>query len=165
MQSKLPEMSESPPDELLYTPLSNVGETLLLLGVRIDSAYDHARIQLRSCYEPIRVSVNDKCFYGIKLKPSQRFDEIVNRIISVPMGRSNSIDMYRNRLQLYGLTCDDCWGHFDRNIFPIDASNIETLAINRPYMMKDQHLLVTDNNEMPWFSQYAQLKLYILSSQ
>jgi hypothetical protein len=164
MQSKYSEMFESPPDELLYTPISRLGRTLLLLGARIDTEYDHARLEIRDCYEPIRVSTNSRYFYGIKLQPSSRFKDIVDRIISVPTGRDNSIDMYRNRLQLYGLTCEDCWGHFDRNIFPLDASNIETLAINRPYMMKEQHLVVTDNNQMPWFSQYAQLKLYILSS-
>jgi len=156
-------MFESPPDELLYTQISRTDSPLLLLGVRISTEYDHARLQIRNCYEPQRVKTNNRCFYGIKLQPSSRFREIVNRIISVPTNRENSIDMYRNRLRLYGLTCEDCWRHFDRNIFPLDASNIEILAINRQYM-KDRHLLVTDNNEMPWFSQYAQLKLYILSS-
>ena len=163
MQSRFSEMYESPPDHLLYTPTSQYGEIILLLGTPINTAYDHARIQLRECYEPIRVRTNDRCFYGIKLQPNDRFKDIVRRIISVPLDRTNSVDMYRDRLRLYCLTCEECWRQLDENIFPLDASNIEELAINRPYMMKDRHLLVTDNQEMPWFSQYTQLKLYILS--
>lgn len=154
---------KSPPDETLYTPTTQLHTiNTLLAGVRIDNMYDHDRLLLDCRYNPIRLRMDDRFFYGVVLKPNARFNEIVNNITSTPLSQDNSVSIYRDRLKLYGLSCDESWAHLEPNIFPIDLSNIHKLSINTPCMNR---ALITDDTTRPWFSQYAQLKLYILKTR
>ena len=101
----------------------------------------------------------------LRLNPNKRMNQIISRICSVPMDHENYIDMYRSRLKMYKLSCDDCWSYLKKKIFPIDASNLEHVTINSTYNMKPSELLITDSEHIPWFTQYTDFKIFILNKQ
>ena len=154
---------DAPPDRTLYKSLQQHGRDMLLLGTIIDNVYDHERIQINPIYKPIRIYNNDTYFYGVQLEINPHFLRVMNRITSTPMHHADRARIYRERLKLYDLTCDECWGHLKKNIFPFDLSNIEKVSINTHYMMTDHNVVLTNNEQLPWFSQYEQLKIYLLT--
>ena len=154
------------PDKSLYNHINHHSNPLMLLGIQISHMFDHVRTKIDERYEPIRVFVGEKYFYGVKLQPSDRFfNSQTNRLktlINTPVGvdRVKSIDIYKKRVNMLGLSCDDCWAQLDNNIFPIDANNLNTMTINSN-MLKPEKLFVTDDESLPWFVQHAEPKIYI----
>ena len=164
MRDSLIDHIDTPPDKTQYIPVKKYNDPVLLLGVMINSMYDHARTQLEERDNHARVTCNDKHFYGVTLTPNNYFNSVVDKITSVPLGSNQSAYMYKQRLKLYGLTCDSCLVHLSHNIFPIDAENVETISINTRYNMNN-NLFVTNNKDVPWFTQYVNPKIYILTHE
>lgn len=164
IQQELLQLTDIPPDKALYAPITPF-DTIMLYGVQIQSAYDHARIQIQEKFSPIRVQIDDSYFYGLRLNPNKRMNQIISRICSVPMDHENYVDMYRSRLKMYKLSCDDCWSYLKKKIFPLDASNLEHVTINSTYNMKPSELLITDSEHIPWFTQYTDFKIFILNNK
>lgn len=164
IQQELLQLTDVPPDSMLYANVTPF-DTVLLYGVQIQSAYDHVRIQIHEKYNPIRVQIENNFFYGLKLRPTKRITQVIPRICSVPMDHEKYIDMYRSRLKMYKLSCDNCWSYLKNKIFPLDASNLDQVTINSPYNMKTSELLITDNEQLPWFAQYTDFKIFILNNK
>lgn len=163
MQSTFIEHIDSPIDSTHYTDIRQLETPILLLGVQMKSKYDHDRLEICDRANPVRINCNERYFYGVQLQPNTYFTSIVNKIVTTPLNQTNSVHMYKERLKLYGLSCDTCWLHLQNNIFPLDAENLETVSINTRYMMNDNRLILTNCKDKPWFVQYANLKMYILT--
>lgn len=164
IQQELLQLTDVPPDSMLYANVTPF-DTVLLYGVQIQSAYDHVRIQIHEKHNPIRVQIENSFFYGLKLRPTKSITQVIPRICSVPMDHEKCIDMYRSRLKMYKLSCDSCWKYLKNKIFPLDASNLDQVTINSPYNMKTSELLITDNEQLPWFAQYTDFKIFILNNK
>lgn len=163
MQSTILEHIDSPIDPTQYTNINNHETPVLLLGVQIKNKYDHERVRICDSQNPVRINSDNKYFYGVQLQPNTYFTSIVSKIVSTPLNRTDSHNMYRERLKLYGLSCDTCWSYLQKNVFPLDAENIETISINTRDRMNESRLISTDCKQKPWFIQYADLKIYILT--
>ena len=170
MNLMLTEHVETSPDIHLYDTITHHGDPLMIYGVKITHMHDHVRIKIHDKYNPIRVRVNDNFFYGTKLQPSPRFfgshPHRMRALTSTPVNldREQQVNVYRDRVSLFGLSCDDCWGHLDKNIFPFDAVNLNKMTINSN-MLKPDKLFVTDDDSLPWFVQHAEPKIYILTNE
>ena len=162
MIPNLIDMAEQPPALDTFSPIT-LHSPLLLAGYQVNSEYDRIRVHIHDKFNPINVRVENKCFSGIELKPNRYFNRVWHMIKSTPLDRDDSLHIYRQRLRLYDVSCDECWGKLDENIFPLDLSNIDRLAISSEYNMKNyDHMLVKDS-DVPWYSQHVQFNLYILS--
>lgn len=142
-----------------------IGERITLYGSMIKNNYDHERINFNKKYNPIRINIDDNLFYGLELRHTKMMDEIVDKIMSVPFNHPDHVDMYRKRLKMYGLSCDTCWKYMKRKIFPIDSLNIQKVAINSPYNMKNSLSMITIKEDLPWFTQYTDFKIFILNNR
>ena len=67
IQQELLQLTDIPPDKALYAPITPF-DTIMLYGVQIQSAYDHARIQIQEKFSPIRVQIDDSYFYGFAIE-------------------------------------------------------------------------------------------------
>lgn len=162
IEHQLLQQIDTPPDTQHYSTITAF-DLLMLYGVKIQTAYDHTRIKIHDKYSPIRVQIADEYFYGVKLKPTARMSKIFSRICSVPIDHNDHVNMYRERLKMYGLTCDDCWRYLKNKIYPLDSSNMDQVAINSNYNATD--LLMTDDQNLPWFTQYADFKIFVLNNK
>lgn len=163
MISNLIEMADMPPTLDNFSPITLHSSPLLLAGYQINSEYDRIRVHIDNKFNPVNVRVGETCFSGIKQTPNRYFNRVWHMIKSTPISRDNSLQIYQQRLGLYNISCESCWGKLDENIFPVDLSNIDKLAISSEYNMRNyDHMLVKDK-EVPWYSQHVQFNLYILS--
>jgi len=156
-------LAEQSVDPTLYTSNEICTGPMLLFGEKIKHALDHARINIKSQFEPTRIRVGDNFFYGVTLEPNRKFKEVVNKITSVPMQHENVVEMYKKRLELYNLSCDNCWAHLSENVFPLDVETIPEISINSPYM--NSHNMFEQDESMPWFTQHMQPKLFIITNR
>lgn len=164
IQQQLLQLVDEQPDSALYAEMTPF-DTILLYGVKIQNAYDHIRIKINEKFNPIRVRIKDDHFYGVRLKPNKMITRMYSRICTVPIDHNDHVDMYRKRLKMYGLSCDSCYKYLKEKIFPLDVSNLELVSINSPYDMKQSELLVTDSEQLPWFTQYTDFKIFILNNK
>ncbi len=163
MHEQLLELADSPPDLEQYTPYVQYGPPVLIYGVPIKNSYDHERLTLNESLEPKRLRVGTDCFYGFILQPTRLMSKVCSVATSVPMDHPDCVNMYKKRLAMCELTCDNCWAHLSENIFPIDANNLPLLAINSRYMrMANPMPLQSTRTKLPWFTQHAQMKIFIL---
>lgn len=163
MHEQLLELADSPPDIEQYTPYVQYGPPVLIYGVPINNSYDHKRLSINEALEPKRLRVGSKCFYGVILQPTRLIEKIYSIAASVPMEHPDCVNMYKKRLAMCDLTCDNCWAHLDENIFPIDSNNLPRVAINSRYMrMMNSSLLQSDHKDLPWYTQHAQMKIFLL---
>lgn len=158
---------ELAPDQALYTPLAQHNNEIMLLGSQVNNMYDQARINIDPMLQPARVRVplstgKWKMFHGVPLKPSKRYTQIKRVITSTPHDHVEAKDIYRARVKFCGLSCDECWAMFDEKIFPLDASNLPHVSLNTPYMKLLKTLCNHPTNNMPWFTQHTQPKIFIL---
>lgn len=164
---QLVDLMDQPPDPALYTPLAQHHNEVLLLGTNVNNMYDHLRINLNPELNPIRVRVpvgskQWKMFHGVQLQPSQKYHQVKRVLTSTPPDHPQSKHMYRNRVQFCGLSCDECWALFDDKIFPLDASNLPHVSLNRPYMKLMQQICTHTTEHTPWYTQHTQPKIFIL---
>ena len=163
MHEQLLELADSPPDLEQYTPYVQYGPPVLIYGVPIKNSYDHERLTLNESLEPKRLRVGTECFYGIILEPTRLLKKVCSVATSVPMDHPDCVNMYKKRLAMCELTCDNCWAHLSENIFPIDGNNLPLLAINSRYMrMANNTLLHSERENIPWYTQHAQMKIFLL---
>ena len=167
MCSKLLDLVDSPLDLSLFTPYDHLDQPILLLGSIIKNIYDQQRSMIRDEFKPlnIRVSTNDKtiCLHGITLQPSPLFKQLYNILKSFPFDIKDVTEIYKQRLKLYNLSCNECWGYLQPHIFPIDISNIDKISNYDRYVRLNYHkLLDTDQSDLPWYSYFNQFKLFII---
>lgn len=163
MHEQLLELADSPPDLEQYTPYVQYGPPVLIYGVPIKNSYDHERLTLNESLEPKRLRVGVDCFYGLILQPTRLLNKVCSVVTSVPIDHPDCVNMYKKRLAMCDLTCDNCWAHLSENIFPIDAKNLPLLAINSRYIrMANNTLLQSNHKKLPWFTQHAQMKIFLL---
>lgn len=163
MPEQLLELADCPPDTDLYTPYIQYGTPLTLYGVTINNMYDHERLSINEKLAPVRLRVGKRCLYGTILQPSRLMDKISTVVSNLPMDHPSVVDMYKQRIKMYGLSCDTCWLHLNENIFPIDAKNLAQVTINSRYIeMIDNALQLVNHNQLPWFTQHADMKIFLI---
>lgn len=158
--------------ELSLYDIINIHDTpMLLMGTKIKHSADHNRLQINPAYNPVRFIVNDTMMYGVKLEMNPRFftahPHRLRTITSTPMNidRDNQLVVYKERLKMYGLSCDNYYGELDDNIFPLDVENLSKLTINSNMINPNNLFIVDDNIDIPWYCQYANPKLYIITNE
>lgn len=163
MPEQLLELADRPIDTDLYTPYIQYGTPLLIYGVTINNMYDHERLCINSKLSPKRLRVGKKHLYGTILQPSRLMDRVCSVLSGLPMEHVDVVNMYKKRIKMYGLSCDTCWLHLDENIFPLDVSNLHRVTINSEYIkMIDNAIQLTEHDTMPWFSQHADMKIFLV---
>ena len=153
------ELEQSPVDHDLYTSIDQLEPPVLLAGTMINNAADHEKYSINPHFLQKCIRVNDTCFKGIMLKPSKLLLNKYKNICSVPFDNPSVIDMYRNRLNMYGFSCDTCFKLLKKNIFPFDVSNLSMLCINSTV---NQHNIHNICDTKPWYLQYFQPKIFLL---
>tara|TARA_R110001583_G_scaffold12055_4_gene53719 strand:+ start:3845 stop:4357 length:513 start_codon:yes stop_codon:yes gene_type:complete len=140
-----------------YNPLDNKFP-VLFLGFIIKNEYDNQRLQLNKKMEvekKVHVWYNKKeelkCLplYGLFLKLNENGNKIANSLKQQRKSGNMNLIVYENILEQYEFTCNDCYGYFDGNVYPVDFKYFDKLTDDK--ISKDkkilQHLLELDENK------------------
>ena len=116
-----------------YIPYDQFNEPIILFGSYIKTLYDEQRFNIKTAFNPINLRVSDRCYHGIVLQPSSIFRSVCNVLREFPFDHKDCVNIYKQRLKLYDMSCEDCFAYLQPGVFPIDVSNLEKLSINNRY--------------------------------
>lgn len=162
-------IEKQPATETFAPRMTICQDTIILLGSIIKNGYDEERIRIKEEFNPVDIKVLDEenkhiCFRGIQLNPSRGFSKLLRLLKRFPFDHDDVVNIYKQRLALCGVTCETGWGQLQPGIFPIDLDCIENITSDpRYYKLSHSLLLEGTENNLPWYSYYAQLKLYIIT--
>lgn len=164
------QLTEEPPSCDEYNSKRLTHDPVILYGCKIKTKYDQQRINFKHKFNPI--SIKTRCelgvnhyFRGIKLTPIENsFNRVIRLINKLPHADPNVVDMYKKRIELCNLTCDNNWSHLCSNVFPVDAKCAKELTLT-PDIVKLSHddILDMSNTGLPWHSHYVHFNIYILT--
>lgn len=159
-----------------FNPLDDL--PCLFLGFAIRNEYDNRRIVLNPIYNPQNVlhpimvtPSNPKGkpvlsvlpLKGIVLSPNETIKKLTALIISQEkMGIT--LQTYQNILSQFNFSCSETYAFFHPGLYPIDYTNLKTVATN-PFSTDKkifQHLLGLDEKTFE-FQRFSALKLFILT--
>lgn len=160
-----------------FDPVDNL--PCLFLGFAIRNEYDNKRIVLNPIYKPknvlhpILVSPSSPKgkpvlsvlpLKGIILTPNDSIKKLTALIISQEkMGIT--LQTYQNILSQFNFTCGETYSFFHPGLYPIDYTNLKTVATDPFNADKKifQHLLGLDEKTFE-FQRFSALKLFILTA-
>lgn len=156
-------------DEFSYeTPL----QPSIFLGFIIKNEYDNKRLKINKKYLPkkfVRIfKQGDETkvlpLYGICLELNKKGVKVAEIIKEQDIKYNTNLLVYQNLLEQFDLTCNDCYGYFEKGIYPIDFDKFR--YITNEEISKDekvlQHLLSLDENKFD-FQKFGAIKTLILT--
>ena len=167
MSSQILNMVDNPVNRKSFPTYNTTNEPIVILGCIIKNEYDRNRLKMHDRYNPINICVNtgesSVFFHGIEIDHNHIIKKVCKLLSSLPFDDKHVIQCYKERLNIYGLTCDDCYGYLKPGIFPIDVNNLKKISNATDQIPESDYLqLLSKDNELPWFSYYTQFNIFIL---
>lgn len=143
---------------------------VLFLGFTIKNEYDNRRLNIDESYNPVKIwhfnkdgnGLKSLPLYGIILKPNNTVKSLFNTLAQQERF-GITLSTYKNILAQFNFSCENTYGWFDTNTFPLDFVNLKTVCDDEFNTDKKifQHLLNINENHFD-FQTFASLKLLIL---
>ena len=166
------DLATEPPSLKGYTQIPGERYPFCLLGFQIKSSYDEQRLQLKSKHNAkdyVHVLPNSQkemtFFRGIKVTPRQELLPLLSRLESFNVSLNDTPHKhYAYTLNEYGLTCKNCYSHYQRGIYPIDGECINQFA-REDIDLNELYASGFDTKLVPHFQSYAYFTIFILENK
>lgn len=163
---------DEPLDIDTFSYLDDKDYPFVVLGFQLKNLYDQKRLVFKkeiSSEDIIHLVPNDaimpKFFRGIKIKLKKEFIPFVKHLEMQGSTNKSTIntDTYKTILKQYNLTCDNCFAHLNKGIYPIDSECLNKLSVQQ----FDIDSLYTDYLEAnsPIYQSLGYFVIYILSNK
>lgn len=167
MSSKILNMVEKPVDIRSFPTYNTTNSPIVILGCIIKNEYDRSRLKIYDKYNPINVRISckdeDSFFHGIEIDHNDIINRVCKLLTSLPFDDEHLVQYYKERLKVYGLTCEECYGYLRPGIFPLDINNLEKISQATSIVAESDYLqLLSKDDNLPWFSYYTQFNIFIL---
>ena len=155
MNEHILRLYESPVDSKLFEKTQLGDLPMLVLGFYINNLYDHERIKFKQHIDYISIShqcLNDKALLkGICIKPNKTGKQFLTELNTFP-----NTDTFEK----YNISCSDNYMYHRNGLYIIDTNCINIVS---DYNI-DPRQMLHPNTELPWFSNFADLKLFCLTN-
>jgi|TARA_E500000318_G_C3491945_1_gene184756 hypothetical protein len=148
------------------------GMPKLFLGYVIKNEYDNQRLQLNDKLNPKKRSyvykdklgLNVLPLYGLFFNLNETGISISNALVRQKNADNINLVVYENILEQYDFSCNDCYGYFDKNIFPVDFKYFDKLTDDNIALDKKilQKLLSLNENKFD-FQKFGSIITLILT--
>lgn len=129
----------------------------LFIGHILKNEYDNRRLELNSDYNPVKFfttyleSGEWKLLplYGILRDLNSEGKQLAKLINEQESRASMNVIIYENLINQFNVTCNDCYGYYRNNVYPIDFNTFRKLTDDEISSDKKilQHLLNIDENK------------------
>lgn len=129
----------------------------LFIGHILKNEYDNQRLQLNDDYDPVKffiTSLHDSEWtimplYGILRQLNNKGKQLAKLINEQRTRAGMNMIIYENLINQFDITCNDCYGYYKDNIYPIDFNKFRELTDDEISRDKKilQHLLNLDENK------------------
>jgi hypothetical protein len=152
--------------------LSDKDYPFCLLGFQLKNSYDQVRLQLKTKYK-----INDymhllpdsdatpSFFRGMAITPKGNL-----RNLFIQLGNLNTsfselpVKHYQHILSEYNLTCNNCYAHLQRGVYPIDGECINELSDSYIDIV-DLYTNAFNNKNVPAFQSCAYFTIFVLNNR
>ena len=163
---------EEPVDIKKYK-LVHINKPTAFLGFIIRNQYDDKRLSIDKKYNPLKFSIGYRHKDDINILPLYgilvNLNKVTSNLSTVLLKQEryeSTLDLneYMNILSEYNLSCNDCYGYFYKNVYPIDNRHFDKLTNDEIGKDKKifQHLLNVNENKFD-FQKFGSLKLLLLT--
>jgi hypothetical protein len=149
----------------------NYNVPCIFFGFVIKNEYDNKRLCIQPKYAPKKIIhkykdadgvVHMLPLYGCILPVSGQYKQLST--ILIQQQADITISTYKNILEQFDLSCDDCYLHYAVGTYPVDLAHFKRLTNNE--ISKDkkifQHILGMEDDEFD-FQKMGSLELFILT--
>jgi hypothetical protein len=144
----------------------------LFLGFIIKNEYDNQRLHINEKFNPRKSlyvyngegkDLSILPLYGVTFEANETALSIVKLLDKQEKNNNVNIIVYENILQQFNLSCNECYGHFTKKIYPIDFKHLRKLTDDPAAKDKKilQHMLDFSENKFD-FQKFGSLKILIL---
>ena len=163
---------DEPLDIDTFSYLDDADYPHVVLGFQLKNLYDQKRLIFKKeiCSEDvIHLVPNDaimpKFFRGIRIKLKKEFAPFVKHLEM--LGSTNktiiNTDSYKDILKQYKLTCNNCYAHLNKGIYPIDSECLNKLSVQQ-FDMDSLYTNYLEANS-PIYQSLGYFVIYILSNK
>jgi len=154
-----------------FSYLSDSEYPVIMLGFQLKNLYDQKRLLIKDKYDVQdiihfipRETMLPKFFRGIKLTIKPSIVSLIAMLENLGLSdREISLPTYRNILDKYKLSCNNCYAFLQKGIYPIDSECINSFASN--YFNLEEIYSMIDNKKIQTFQAASYPVIYVLSNK
>jgi len=144
-----------------------------IIGFQLKNAYDQQRIKIKSKYNtkdiihPLPLpNPTAICYRGIKIYIYEKYQPLLNQLKKFNTVLTDNIDVnvYKNLLNEYDLTCDECYAYLRKGVYPIDGRYLNILS-NIDITLESLYSEAFNTKCVPAFQSFSSFTIFILCNE
>jgi hypothetical protein len=157
-----------------FNIISNNKYPYSIIGFQLKNLYDQQRIKVKSKYNTKDVihilptaNIEAAFFRGIKIQIHEKYQPLLSQLGKFNTTLSSNIidvEVYRNLLQEYDLTCNECYAFLKRGIYPIDGSCLSKIS-NIDITLESLYENAFNTKSVPIYQSFSSFTIFILCNE
>jgi len=145
-----------------------------IIGFQLKNLYDQQRIKVKSKYNTKDIihvlptpNLEAVFFRGIKIHIREKYFPLIDQLkkFNTILSTNNiDVNVYKNLLKEYELTCDDCYAFLKKGIYPIDGSCLSDIS-NIDITLDSLYENAFDTKSVPAFQSFSCFTIFILCNE
>ena len=145
-----------------------------IIGFQLKNLYDQQRIKVKSKYNTKDIihvlptaNLEAAFFRGIKIHIREKYFPLLNQFkkFNTALTTSNiDVEVYKNLLREYELSCDDSYALLKRGIYPIDGRCLPEIS-NIDITLDSLYENAFDTKSVPAFQSFSYFTMFILCNE
>jgi hypothetical protein len=144
-----------------------------IIGFQLKNSYDQQRIKVKSKYNTKDIihllptsKVTPTFFRGIKIYIREKYLPLIEQLkkLNTILTESIDVNVYKNLLEEYGLTCNECYAFLRKGIYPVDGSCLADIS-NIDITLDSLYENAFDTKSVPAFQSFCSFTIFILCDE
>jgi hypothetical protein len=156
-----------------FTVISKNKYPYSIIGFQLKNLYDQQRIKIKSKYNTkdiihILPTVNLEAafFRGIKIFIYEKYYPLLEQLGKFNTILSNDLNItaYKNLLNEYGLTCNECYAFLRKGVYPIDGGCLSSIS-NIDITLESLYENAFNTKSVPIYQSFSSFTIFILCNE
>jgi hypothetical protein len=156
-----------------FTVISKSKYPYSIIGFQLKNLYDQQRIRIKSKYNTkdiihILPTVNLEAtfFRGIKIYIREKYHPLLKQLSKLNLILNNEINttIYKNLLNEYNLTCNECYAFLKKGVYPIDGQCLSKIS-NIDITLESLYENAFNTKSVPVFQSFSSFTIFILCNE
>jgi len=157
-----------------FSVLSEKKYPYSIIGFQLKSLYDQQRIKVKSKYNTKDIihvlptaNLEAVFFRGIKIHIREKYFPLINQLrkFNTILTTDNiDIDVYKNLLKEYNLSCDECYAFLKKGVYPIDGHCLSKIS-NIDITLESLYENAFNTKSVPAYQSFSSFTIFILCNE
>jgi hypothetical protein len=154
-----------------FSPPSNGGYGICILGIQIKNNYDSRRCYIPKKYKPKDIlhyihfpTTHAVYFRGISVQIKTKYLSLIEDLNQYTSNIISDISVngYNAILKKYSISCSECYAYMKRGVYPINGNYLNEIT-TADFSLKELYREMLCNKKIPFYKSINYLSLYILN--